>query len=71
MKPKPRIYKVCGKWYCQLKYSVGFDAYRTAFGIAADSPALAYARFADANKDIWPWLNSPSPQPCAAVFPCK
>ena len=50
MKPKPRIYKVCGKWYCQLKYSVGFDAYRTALGIAADSPASAYARFVDAYK---------------------
>ena len=43
---KPHIYRVNGKWYCKRKYEDGFGGagiYRTALGVARDTPTDAFA----------------------------
>ena len=53
---KPHIYRVNGKWYCNLRHNDGSGVagfYRTALGVARDTPADAFAawyEFHEGNK---------------------
>ena len=53
---KPHIYRVNGKWYCKRKCEDGFGGagiYRTALGVARDTPNDAFAawyEFHEGNK---------------------
>ena len=55
---KPHIYRVNGKWYCNLRHDDGSGVagfYRTALGMAFDTPKDAFAAWRIGRKITF-WL---------------